>query len=223
MASRQPKQPTKFTPHRRKRFLEAVLVGASVAGASGYAGWSQSAGYSYLRKGREVLTALADGPREELHSSDRDLAEFVENYENAESAAEVQLLRNVHKAGAHDWRATAWVMERRWPERYARTRRSDAQKRREEADADKAEAFARLTEVRATQAQESRSNEGGAKLMVPEDLFEFVARTDPEMFERLEEILTAGGVQVLSRGDLGGGVTRAELEAASPSPIPEGV
>lgn len=222
MAPRKPKLPTKFTKARRKRFLEAVLVGSSVYGAAGYAGWTSGNAYSYLSKGREVLTALSDSPMENLCDPDRELAVFVHEYEQACDASEAHMLKRIHKAGERDWKATAWVMERRWPERWARTQATKAQKRRHVAEADKAESVAQIVAVRAKEATESRG-ESGAKLMVPEDMFEMIHRAAPELFEQLEEMFLAEGVQVMTRANLGGGITRSELQAASPSPIPEEV
>ncbi len=220
MAPRKPKLPTKFTKARRKRFLEAVLVGASAYGAAGFAGWTSSNAYSYLSKGREVITALADGPMDQLCDPDRELAQFVLDYEMACDASEAHMLKRIHKAGLKDWKATAWVMERRWPERWAKTRPTKAQKRRHIAEADKAESLAQIVAVRAKVATDP-SGSTGAKLMVPEDLFEMIHRASPELFDQLEEMFLAQGVQVMTRANLGGGISRAELEAASPSPIPE--
>lgn len=222
MAPRKPKLPTKFTKAKRKRFLEAVLVGSSVYGAAGWAGWTRGNAYSYLAKGREVITALADGPMDQLCDPDRELAEFVHDYEQACDASEAHMLKRIHKAGEKDWKATAWVMERRWPERWAKSQPTKAQKRRFTAEADKAEALASIVAVRARVATETRGD-GGTKLMVREDFFELVHRIAPELFDQLEEVLTSEGVQTMIRGNLGGGITRAEMQAASPSPIPEEV
>ncbi len=221
MAPRKPKLPTKFTKARRKRFLEAVLVGPSVYGAEGHAGWTRGRAYKYLAMGREVLAALADSPMENLCGPDRELAQFVLDYEMQLEASEVRQLKRVDKAAEEgDWKAAAWIMERRWPDRWGRTRPTKAQKRRQEAEADKAESVAQIVAVRAKEATDP-SGSSGAKLMVPEDLFEMIHRISPEVFDQLEEMFLAEGVQVMTRANLGGGITRAELEAASPSPIPE--
>lgn len=53
-----------------------------------------------------------------LRTSLRDRA-FRDELRRAESSAEVIQLRHIHTAGKKNWRAAAWMLERKFPEQYA--------------------------------------------------------------------------------------------------------
>lgn len=47
---------------------------------------------------------------------------FAVAYDKAIGDSEIKLLKRIKDAGAKDWRALAWIMERRWPERWGKNR-----------------------------------------------------------------------------------------------------
>jgi hypothetical protein len=51
---------------------------------------------------------------------DGNLAEEVELDLDEEERLQAGLVGSIIEASRHDWRAAAWLLQRRWPERYAR-------------------------------------------------------------------------------------------------------
>lgn len=87
------------TPDQRKdRIIAAVRAGASKATAAKFAGIS---------------------PRT-LRRWAKEQPEFRESLLQADGACETNLLAKIHAATDKNWMAAAWILERRFPERWAR-------------------------------------------------------------------------------------------------------
>ncbi len=48
--------------------------------------------------------------------------DFAIACDKAVGDSEIQILRQIRESGKKDWRALAWIMERRWPERWGKQR-----------------------------------------------------------------------------------------------------
>lgn len=98
-----PGRPTKRTPETVKRLCDAIRLGASYADACGYAGVSF----------------------ETFNEWRKDFPEFSDAVKEAEGSGRVQLIAKIQKA-ANDgnWQAAAWMLERRDPQNYGRTMRT---------------------------------------------------------------------------------------------------
>lgn len=91
----------------------ALLVGATLEGAAGYAGVSK----------RQLFRWLAEGRRSADEGS---LAvRLVERVDAALSQMEVGLVTAIRTAGRESWQANAWILERRFPQRYGRKLQAD--------------------------------------------------------------------------------------------------
>ncbi len=88
----------KRTPAHAKRLLDALRMGATDGLACAYAGIS--------------VDTLA-----RWRAAD---AEFAEALTRARGELAIGLLAKIEAAAAHDWRAAAWKLERRYPEEYGR-------------------------------------------------------------------------------------------------------
>jgi transposase len=96
-------RPTKRTPDRERRLLQAIREGNTRKAAAAYAGVDQ------------------DTIARWCHRS----ADFADNLSRAEAESEVALVAIVRKAAVDDWRAAAHLLERRWPETWGRRERID--------------------------------------------------------------------------------------------------
>mgnify|MGYP006275736359 CR=1 FL=1 len=96
-------RPTKRTPETVKKLCDAIRLGACYSDACGFAGISFDT-FNEWRK---------------------DFPEFLEAVKEAEGAGRVQLIAKIQKA-ANDgnWQAAAWMLERRDPQNYGRTMRT---------------------------------------------------------------------------------------------------
>lgn len=100
--------PSKFNEKRAEKLLQAVRGGNYLQTAASYAGIS----YQTLR--RWLLKADEPGAPPEYVA-------FKESLEKARADAEVAALAKIQKAASEGaWQASAWYLERSWPERWGR-------------------------------------------------------------------------------------------------------
>lgn len=98
-----PGRPTKRTPETVKKLCDAIRLGASYGDACGYAGIDIGTFGEWRDK----------------------FPDFAHEIKEAEGAGRVQLIAKIQKA-ANDgnWQAAAWMLERRDPQNYGRTMRT---------------------------------------------------------------------------------------------------
>lgn len=91
----------------------ALRQGATLDAAAAYTGVARSVVFDWLRKGRQA------GARQPYKG-------FVEKVDEAFAMFEVTAIAQIAKAGADgEWQATAWRLERRFPDKYGRRTRVD--------------------------------------------------------------------------------------------------
>jgi len=101
-------RPTKFDATRTERILQTLrTTGCSLRAAAAAAGISESLLHLWLQRGREAQS----GP----------FRAFFADVQQAIAASEEVLAAKVAAAGDRDWRAAAWLLERRFPDGYAPT------------------------------------------------------------------------------------------------------
>jgi hypothetical protein len=104
-----PGRPTKFTPDRVKKLLDAIQGGNYRETACKYAGISHQTLRNWIH-----IAQRPDAPSEYV--------EFLEALERAEAEAEIfdiGLIRRAARDGGQ-WQAAAWMRERKNPERWGR-------------------------------------------------------------------------------------------------------
>lgn len=106
--ARSPGRPSKLTPAVRDRFIAALKEGVSFASAANLAGIGQSTFYRWVEEGGKQASG--------------EYREFLEAVRGAQAEAEEACLRIVRKAAEKDWRAAAWILERRFRGRWANER-----------------------------------------------------------------------------------------------------
>ena len=97
-------RPTKFTTEVRKKILWALRLGNYRKTAAEYAGISE----------RTLCMWVARGEQGEAG----EYREFLDQVLEAEQTAEVRALGVIHQAANKDWKAAAWFLERKFPERF---------------------------------------------------------------------------------------------------------
>ena len=106
-------RPLKLTPEVEKAICDAIReTGCSVEASAAAAGVSASALFEWQARGRREASGL--------------FVQFVEALTRAREASELTLVRSVLAGGERDWRAAAFLLERRFPERYGRQRIGEA-------------------------------------------------------------------------------------------------
>jgi len=102
---------TKFNATRRKRIVQAIRAGNYASTAFAWAGISETQYYTWLKRGREAI--------EQGKTTDH-YAIFYQEVEEAKAAAEVHNVAVIQKAAEKQWQASAWMLERRHPDRWGR-------------------------------------------------------------------------------------------------------
>ena len=99
-------RPSKLTPERIAKVLEALRAGNYVEAACGYANVSVSTFYRWLERGEQ--------------ESKGQYREFREDIKKAQADAEAAIVAHWRKHIPKDWKACATFLERRYPERWGR-------------------------------------------------------------------------------------------------------
>jgi len=100
-------RPSKLNERIKKSLLDAVASGTTLEGACDFAGIDYSTFKRWMSKGER-----ADG-RPEYRA-------FRAAVKDALSVFEVAALARIQQASKQHWVAAAWLLERRFPERYGR-------------------------------------------------------------------------------------------------------
>ena len=97
----------KLTPEIADEAIKLIKGGASNADVIAYIGVAETTFYKWLREpANEAQKQLAQGLKK------------------AETERKLWHLQHIHKAAEEgDWKASAWYLERRYPNEYARTQR----------------------------------------------------------------------------------------------------
>lgn len=96
-------RPTKRTPDREQRLVQAIRAGNTRRAACAYAGISDDTLANWARRS----------------------ADFSDSLTRAEAESEVALVAIVRQAATQDWRAAAHLLERRWPDSWGRREKVD--------------------------------------------------------------------------------------------------
>lgn len=97
----------KLTPELAREAIRLVQNGASNSDVISYLGVAESTFYAWLRD-----------PQNDAQ------VELAQGLKKAETERKLWHLQRIHKAAEEgDWKASAWYLERRYPNEYARTQR----------------------------------------------------------------------------------------------------
>lgn len=99
-------QPTKLTPERTERLLQAIRAGNYYDAACAYAGIGYSTFREWIVRGEKAKTGK--------------YAEFAEAVKKAELDAETRLVAQWQQHMPEDWKAIATFLERRHPDKWGR-------------------------------------------------------------------------------------------------------
>lgn len=107
-------RPTKFSKATADRILLALRAGNYAETAAAFAGIDKTTFYDWLKKG----AAQSKGQ----------LSEFSHAVEKAMAEAEMRDLSNIGAAaGRGEWQASAWRLERKFPDRWGRRTKIEAE------------------------------------------------------------------------------------------------
>lgn len=110
-------RPSKLTDEVAQNFLAAIAHGSYIETACNVAGVARDTFYGWMERARE-----AQDKGGKLNATERRLVEFSDNVKKILAKAELRDLRMIGNAAESQWQAAAWRLERRYPDRWGRTR-----------------------------------------------------------------------------------------------------
>ena len=99
MATKKKGRPSKFTKARKERIVQAISAGCTYEMAADYAGISRTTLWGWLKKGED--------PKEKSYCT------FLNQVKRAEVEGAMVHLGTIAQASEKDWKASAWMLERR--------------------------------------------------------------------------------------------------------------
>jgi len=107
-----------FETERVEEFLQLIQDGVDFNIAVDSARLSRSTVFDWLKKGRDIQSR--DEDLSKLSSKDIAYLDFLEGFMRARAAPEVKAVETISKSVENgSWRAAAWVLEHRFPERWS--------------------------------------------------------------------------------------------------------
>ena len=99
-------RPTKLTPERQTLIIKALREGNYIEAACAYAGIGKTTFYEWMERGQNATRGR--------------YAEFANAVEKARAEAEMRNVQVIQKAALDTWQASAWWLERSFPDRWGR-------------------------------------------------------------------------------------------------------
>jgi hypothetical protein len=113
-------RPTKLTPTVERAVCKAVRAGNYIETAAALAGINKDTLYDWLKRGAREATRIDAG--HEPDAGEAPYVQFSDAVKKALAESESADLRRIERAGADQWQAAAWRLERRFPDRWGRQR-----------------------------------------------------------------------------------------------------
>jgi transposase len=111
-----------ITPEQIEELAKLLSLSASLDPACALAGIARRSCYRYLSTGRKVRATLDAGDTTEARLSEAEARALLllKRVEWGEAQSQVCSLAIINAAAETQWRAAAWLLERRHPKRWAR-------------------------------------------------------------------------------------------------------
>jgi hypothetical protein len=117
-------RPTKFTPELQERFLANLANSLYVETACALTNIHKSIFYDWMQQARSAVERIKRNPDDESTrptAKEKALIAFMAEIEKVMEEKQSRLISVIEAAAARGfWQSAAWLLERRWPERYAK-------------------------------------------------------------------------------------------------------
>jgi len=111
-------RPSQLTPELKEKFLSAIVAGSHYEPACAYVGICYGTFRMWMQRGQ--------GTHKNRKPS-QEYVDFVEAVQGAEAKGELSAIASIRGASKDDWRAAAWMLERRHSDRWASTQKVKVQ------------------------------------------------------------------------------------------------
>jgi transposase len=118
-------RPTKLTPDIQVKIVDALKMGNYIETAAALAGINKTSIYEWLKRGARELERVENNPNARIRKEEEPFVKFSNAVQKAQAESEQRDLLIIAKAGQTDWKASAWRLERKYPQRWGRKERLD--------------------------------------------------------------------------------------------------
>lgn len=120
-------RPTKINEERAGKIIRAIRAGNYIETAAALAGINKSTLYAWLKRGAAEMDRLQNDPKAKPKKSELPFLDFSNAVDIALAEAENRDVEAINAAVMDDWRAAAWRLERKFPDRWGRKDRLQAE------------------------------------------------------------------------------------------------
>jgi hypothetical protein len=118
-------RPTKLNYELIDQIAELIREGNYIETASAVVGIDKNSLYRWLKRGAREQERLFKNPKLKGKVEEKIYVEFSYAVKEAMAQSEADDLANIKKASREDWKASAWRLERRFPNRWGRKEKVD--------------------------------------------------------------------------------------------------
>ncbi|MGM9924749.1 MAG: hypothetical protein ACI35R_10930 [Bacillus sp. (in: firmicutes)] len=121
-------RPSKLSPELTGKITDMLRAGNYLETAAAYAGIDQSTLHRWMKRGAREMERVEKSDRTlRIKKSEAPYVDFCKAIKKALAEAEVRDLIIISNAAKNDWKAAAWKLERRFPDKFGRKERINAQ------------------------------------------------------------------------------------------------
>ncbi len=110
MTKRQSGRPTKLTPEIENKLIKFITLGVPLESASNAIGLDYTTVREWLQRGEG---------RHPTRGKTAQFEAFADRYQQAVGQCEARLVAKIQSAADKDWKAAAWLLSRRHPQRWS--------------------------------------------------------------------------------------------------------
>lgn len=119
-------RPTKLTPEIQEKICNAIRAGNYIETAAAYSGVAKSTVFDWMRRGAREKERVGKNTRARIRKKEVPYVEFSDAVEKALADAEVIDVDIIRRAAKENWQAAAWRLERKFPDRWGRREKVEA-------------------------------------------------------------------------------------------------
>lgn len=119
-------RPNKLTKEIQDKIVHSIKSGNYIETAAVYSGVTKKTLYNWMKRANDELARVDQQPRAKIKKSEEPFVEFLHAVEHALAFAEARDVNIIAKAAEDDWKASAWRLERKFPDRWGRKDKLDA-------------------------------------------------------------------------------------------------
>jgi transposase len=120
-------RPTKLNDELREVIAGQLRAGNYIETAAAFAGVSKVTLYDWIRRGKRELQRVEANPRAKVRKEEAPFVDFLNAVERAQAEAEAEDVDILRRAARDDWKAAAWRLERKFPDKWGRKDRLAAE------------------------------------------------------------------------------------------------